>query len=207
MGDPIRSKAVKEGRNFDIGSYPDDQYVRCSRCGWINNLSRDIHSPEGSYLGWGTTFTTVSSTDSGSGFGPNSPADTMQTPAPPGQVLYSSSYGATDVLTNSYGDFSFNPAGVVFLGVTTTGSSGVMLLLFNSNMYLINKSSQWFQYTGSWVSVAGDPRLNITNSQNYDSEITWNSGDPYDCDPYVETTLDAVVGGGCAQCGTFLYNK
>ena len=209
MGRWIKSKAQYTGRNYDVGPWRDDKYVRCSRCGFINNLDQAMHAQEGGYEGWGTTFVPVASNSPGSGFGTNSPIDTMQTAAPSGQMMYSSSIAATDLLVNSYGSFSFIANGTILLNGTTTSVIGVMLLLFNSNMYYINNSSQWYQYIGSWVLLTtGDPRLQIGNLQTWDSETTWNSGNLYDClEPYVETTMDAVVGGGCCQCGTYLYDK
>ena len=209
MGRWIKSKAQYTGRNYDVGPWRDDKYVRCSRCGFINNLDQAMHAQEGGYEGWGTTFVPVASNSPGSGFGTNSPADTMQTAGPSGQMMYSSSIAATDILVNTYGTFSFNAGNIILLNGVLTGATGVMLLLFNSNMYYINNSSQWYQYIGSWVLLTtGDPRLQIGNLQTWDSETTWNSGNLYDClEPYVETTMDAVVGGGCCQCGTYLYDK
>ena len=209
MGRWIKSKAQYTGRNYDVGPWRDDKYVRCSRCGFINNLDQAMHAQEGGYEGWGTTFVPVASNSPGSGFGTNSPIDTMQTAGPSGQMMYSSSIAATDILVNTYGTFSFNAGNIILLNGVLTGATGVMLLLFNSNMYYINNSSQWYQYIGSWVLLTtGDPRLQIGNLQTWDSETTWDSGNPYDClEPYIETTMDAVVGAGCAQCGTMLYDK
>lgn len=59
MGVRIKSKAIQNGWNFDQGQYRDDMYVRCSRCGWICNLDRDIFSHPGGYEGWGTTMVPV----------------------------------------------------------------------------------------------------------------------------------------------------
>ena len=56
MGREINSKAVHTGRNIDLGAVRDDRHVRCSRCGFINNLDREVHLPEGSKAGWGITY-------------------------------------------------------------------------------------------------------------------------------------------------------
>ena len=56
MGRWIRSKAVYMGRNYDVGAWRDDKWYRCSRCGFINNLDREMHVPDGGYEGWGTSF-------------------------------------------------------------------------------------------------------------------------------------------------------
>ena len=50
----IRSDAVYHGRNVDKES---DRYVRCSRCGFLCKIGRDISAPEGSKVGWGITNT------------------------------------------------------------------------------------------------------------------------------------------------------
>ena len=59
----IPSDRVSYGLNQDLGSWKDNRYVRCSRCGWINNLDRETRSQEGSRQGWGTD---LSSTTTGS---------------------------------------------------------------------------------------------------------------------------------------------
>ena len=56
-GSRILSDAVHSGRNFDKGSRKDDRYVRCSRCGWICHLDRDMHIKEGAKVGWGSSYT------------------------------------------------------------------------------------------------------------------------------------------------------
>lgn len=211
MGEHIKSKAVYNGRNFDVGPWRDDRFIRCSRCGWINNLDRDLHSEDRSYLGWGTTFVTVTSTDGGSGFGTGSPySGGLQTGGPAGQVMYSSSYGPTDTLSNTYGTFSFGTGGSILFNAAATTATGVMLLLYNANMYYINNSNQWYQYTGAWGSITADPRVLNTLDTDilYDSSGEYDGGGPWDSENlYVEKTLDAVVGGGCGQCGTYLYDK
>ena len=52
----IRSTRVGSGRNPDLGTYRDDRFVRCAKCGFINNLDREVHLPEGSRAGWGFTY-------------------------------------------------------------------------------------------------------------------------------------------------------
>lgn len=53
MGIRIRSDAVSYGRNSDI--IPDN-YVRCSRCGFVCDLNRDSQAPYGSRAGWGLRY-------------------------------------------------------------------------------------------------------------------------------------------------------
>jgi len=65
-GRPIRSTAVRRGRNFDKGSTDDRRYVRCARCGFVCNTDRDILSKRGSNLGWGMRYSNVAKTASGS---------------------------------------------------------------------------------------------------------------------------------------------
>ena len=219
MGRYIKSKAVYSGRNYDVGPWHDHHFVRCSRCGFINNTDRNIHSFDGGYEGWGTTMTTVTSTSGGSGYGGAS--GHMQTPGPVGITMYMSASNSTDVLINNYGTFSFGQlSGIsnseIFLNGVLTGVSGTLLLLYNGNMYTYSdiggliidypvtdgsnhivyddsahpihteNFAEWYEYTGFWTPLPGDPR----------------SGQVY-----VETIMDAVVGAGCAQCGTMLYNK
>lgn len=130
MGTPIRSKAINWGRNVDIGFYPDDHYVRCSRCGFVCCTDRDVMGQEDGREGWGTTMVATTSTTTGNGY-PGSP--------------------------------------------------------------LVNTGFQ----SGNYV------KLNTWNSNIvYDSSSTWDA-----VANQVETRYDAVVGGGCAQCGTFLYNR
>lgn len=54
----IDSKAVRKGRNVDLGDWEDDRWVHCKRCGHVCNLDRDLRVPDGSRLGWGTDLTT-----------------------------------------------------------------------------------------------------------------------------------------------------
>jgi hypothetical protein len=53
MGERIESTAVNYGRNIDKGTWRDDRYVRCSRCGFICHLDRDRKSIRGSRDGNG----------------------------------------------------------------------------------------------------------------------------------------------------------
>ena len=57
----INSDAINSGLNYDKGTWIDNRYVRCARCGFICHLDRDMHSTEGSPEGWGKvdTATTV----------------------------------------------------------------------------------------------------------------------------------------------------
>lgn len=69
MGRPIPSKMIESGYHFDQGSYRDNQYVRCSRCGFICNNDRDLRSHPGGYEGWGTSNPATSVT----GYDPQHP--------------------------------------------------------------------------------------------------------------------------------------
>ena len=51
----IRSKTVRYGRNRD----DEDSYVRCSRCGFICNLDRDIRKSDGDKSGFGINNTAI----------------------------------------------------------------------------------------------------------------------------------------------------
>jgi hypothetical protein len=63
MGREIPSDAVHHGRNFDVGPWKDDRYVRCGRCGFICHLDRDRRSKRGSKEGWGITYSAIASYD------------------------------------------------------------------------------------------------------------------------------------------------
>jgi hypothetical protein len=55
---PIASERVVGGLNFDTdGGIPDDRFVRCARCGFINNQNRSSSHPHDSRAGWGITYT------------------------------------------------------------------------------------------------------------------------------------------------------
>ncbi len=69
MGQRIPSKAVHHGYHFDQDAFRDDMNVRCSRCGFICNLERDLRSHPGGYEGWGTTMTKQTTT----GYDPQHP--------------------------------------------------------------------------------------------------------------------------------------
>jgi len=57
MGRRIRSRPVTRGLNFDKGKWHDDSFMRCSRCGWLCNLDRDVHYNSGDHVGWGIDYT------------------------------------------------------------------------------------------------------------------------------------------------------
>ena len=57
MGRPIPSKAIQHGYHYDQAAYRDNMQVRCSRCGFICNLDRDLRSHPGGYESWGYNFT------------------------------------------------------------------------------------------------------------------------------------------------------
>ena len=91
---PIESERVFGGLNFDRnngqpfqpgaggGGGPDDRYVRCARCGWINNMDIASSQPEGSRSGWGISFPEFEVI-------PNEPADdwgTQRLPSQPGTI-------------------------------------------------------------------------------------------------------------------------
>ena len=213
MGETIRSKAVYTGRNYDVGPWVDNHFIRCSRCGFINNTDREIHSNDGSYEGWGTTFTVVTSTSAGSGYGPNSPYQAgMQTTSPDGVIMYGTSNNSTDILTNSYGSFSFYPTrsglgNLIYLGTVSTGTYAVMMLLYNSNIYAIDNNNQWNEFNGtSFVNIAGDPRIRTFGMETSCPPYCWTLSPTLT--PLVpQETMDAVVGAGCSQCGTLLYTR
>ena len=57
MGRRIKSDRVYFGLNADPHSaYPDDRHVRCSRCGFISHLDRDVRGHDGDKSGWGLTY-------------------------------------------------------------------------------------------------------------------------------------------------------
>lgn len=70
MGQRIRSKAVQHGYHYDQTAYRDNQYVRCSRCGFICNLDRDLRSSPGGWEGWGYNFVTESTYSTYDDFAP-----------------------------------------------------------------------------------------------------------------------------------------
>jgi hypothetical protein len=63
MGRWIESEAVSSGRNQDRGSRKDNEFIRCSRCRFICQISRDPRAPYGSRQGWGTETKLSGSTD------------------------------------------------------------------------------------------------------------------------------------------------
>jgi len=52
-GIKVSSKAVHTGLNRDKGSYNDNHYWRCSRCGFIVNIDRHLQRPQSSHDGDG----------------------------------------------------------------------------------------------------------------------------------------------------------
>jgi hypothetical protein len=63
MTNYVPSKAVHTGRNIDIGKWKDDRFVRCAKCGFINNLDREIHLPEGARGGYGWKYIDITTFD------------------------------------------------------------------------------------------------------------------------------------------------
>lgn len=55
MGRRVPSEAISSGLNRDLGTYPDNKYVRCNKCGHILNSERHRRYPEGSRAGYGTS--------------------------------------------------------------------------------------------------------------------------------------------------------
>lgn len=47
---------VHGGRNPELGTYRDERFARCARCGFMNHLDRETHLPDGSRAGWGFTY-------------------------------------------------------------------------------------------------------------------------------------------------------
>jgi len=54
MGRALKSKQVNYGRNSDATE--SDSFVRCSRCGFWCDTSRDMRVPDGSHAGWGMKY-------------------------------------------------------------------------------------------------------------------------------------------------------
>ena len=54
--EPVRSRAVNTGKNYDRDTYRDDRSVRCGRCGFMCNTQRDIQASEGSTQGNGIKY-------------------------------------------------------------------------------------------------------------------------------------------------------
>lgn len=78
MGIRIRSDAVGYGRNADV---IPDRYVRCSRCGFVCDLTRDVRAPYGSRAGWGLRYVRLYTDTTISGA---VVADSNDTAIPPG---------------------------------------------------------------------------------------------------------------------------
>ena len=116
---PIRSNAVKTGRNFDNTAYADDRYIRCKQCGFMCHLDRDMKAPDGSRVGDGVAQAdtnlskvvaiddTTISVDSTTGFASSGSAYIYET-------------NSTEV---SSGDNKMMP--FVYTGVTDTTFTGV----------------------------------------------------------------------------------
>jgi hypothetical protein len=57
MGRSIRSTSIDWGRNPDTFVPSDRENVRCSKCGFICNKTRENQSDEGSRIGYPITYT------------------------------------------------------------------------------------------------------------------------------------------------------
>jgi len=58
-GRRVRSRAIHAGRNRDRGTYHDNKYVKCARCGFVCNTERDLSASRGSNLGWSINYTEI----------------------------------------------------------------------------------------------------------------------------------------------------
>jgi len=56
MGRQIRSTSIDYGENNDVFTPDDRAFMRCSKCGFICNTTRDVHAEEGSRVGYGISF-------------------------------------------------------------------------------------------------------------------------------------------------------
>jgi hypothetical protein len=54
----VPSDEIRYGRHAETGAYRDSRYVRCSRCGFMCHLDRDMRAPYGSHAGEGVTRVT-----------------------------------------------------------------------------------------------------------------------------------------------------
>ena len=59
MGRQIKSTSIDWGRNPDVFVPDDRANVRCSKCGFICNTTRETRSEEGSRVGYGVDFVNV----------------------------------------------------------------------------------------------------------------------------------------------------
>lgn len=50
------SDSIHYGLNQDLGTWRDEKYVRCARCGFTCHLDRDTRGHERSRAGWGTSY-------------------------------------------------------------------------------------------------------------------------------------------------------
>lgn len=55
----IYSEAVNHGLNHDKGTYKDNRYIRCGRCGWVCHLDRDTRERDGSTIGYAITYVSM----------------------------------------------------------------------------------------------------------------------------------------------------
>lgn len=55
-GRQVRGERITQGRNFDLGDYKEDGWIRCGRCGFINHPTRNPTDKSGSRVGWGLKF-------------------------------------------------------------------------------------------------------------------------------------------------------
>lgn len=58
MGEPhfVPSDSVKTGRNAEHPKLRDDGYVKCSQCGFMCHMDRDMRAPDGSRAGNGVVI-------------------------------------------------------------------------------------------------------------------------------------------------------
>lgn len=140
MGRPIPSKAIQHGYHYDNAAYRDNMQVRCSRCGFICNLDRDLRSHPGGYESWGTNIQDVY-----------------------GEYDYFSRYDDKTLAVYS----TYDQAGVPYDMPTKDTYTDVVT--------------------------------------TYDNLLNQGAFDTYD--NLRISVQDALVVGGCPQCGTYLYNN
>ncbi len=86
----VRSEAVLSGRNNEHQALKDNRYMRCSKCGFICHMDRDMRSMRSAHIGDGVDLTTNTYTSTDPDGGTQSQADPTVTSGCPlcGSMLY-----------------------------------------------------------------------------------------------------------------------
>lgn len=63
MGRRLQSDSVTTGRNKDLGSLQEDNYMKCSRCRFMVKIQRHPKAQDGSKQGWGMRFDDTDTSD------------------------------------------------------------------------------------------------------------------------------------------------